>query len=142
MKNNRNVSVHPQMIYRFHLPNKTPHCRADAQRARTDDNPIVIRRAYDISTTCSRRNTAEEDAPMSLHIRGEQSSSLVRCVLIGAAAVGAAAAAGMLCKLHLRMKYRRRYAQRLKQMRIQMRAQQAKHPVSADRKASDTGAVC
>ena len=135
MKNNRNVSVHPQMIYRFHLPNKS-------SPDRTEDNPIVIRRAYDISTACCRRNTATEDAPMSLHIRGEQSSPLVRCVLIGAAAVGAAAAAGMLCRLRLRMKYRRRYAQRLKQMRMQMRTQQPKHPVSADRNASGTDAVC
>ena len=40
------------------------------------ENPVVIRRAYDIRTSCGRQNTDSAESPLLLHIRGEKNELL------------------------------------------------------------------
>ena len=88
------------------------------------ENPVVIRRAYDIRTSCGRQNTDSAESPLLLHIRGEKTTPLLRCIAIGAAVVGGMAAAAVIGRLcgewKLRRKYAKLYAERLQRQRMRM----------------------
>ena len=100
-------------------------CRPQNQRNRTQNqNPLIIRRTYDITAACTRLNGEEEDAPLTVHIRGERATPLLRCAVIGAAAVGIAVSASLVYRMsrewQVRRKYARKYADRLKEQRLKM----------------------
>ncbi len=99
----------------------------DKRRTAEDANPFIIRRTYDITAACTRLNTEEGEEPLSVHIRGERATPLLRCAVIGAAAVGIAVSAAFLYRMsrewQIRRKYARRYAERLRQQRLRMQMQ-------------------
>lgn len=100
-------------------------CRPQEKRSLPQTkNPLIIRRTYDITAACTRLNDAEEDAPLTVHIRGERAVPLLRCVVIGAAAIGIAVSVSLLGRMsrewQVRRKYARKYAERLKEQRFRM----------------------
>lgn len=90
-----------------------------------EKNPLVIRRTYDVTAACTRQNTDTDDAAISMHFRGDQETPLLRCAVIGAAAVGIAVSATLFFRVRrewqVRRKYARRYADRLKEQRLRMK---------------------
>lgn len=103
----------------LHIPMTSGTCVK--ARHPVPDDPIVIRRIYDITATCGRQNKDSDDPPVTLHFRGEQSTPLLRCLAVGAAVIGIAAAAAVVCRVRqhwqIRRQYARRYADRLKELR-------------------------
>ncbi|MBE6657968.1 MAG: hypothetical protein E7604_05925 [Ruminococcaceae bacterium] len=89
------------------------------------DDPIVIRRTYDISAECGRQKKDGDTPPVVLHFRGEKTTPLLRCAAIGMTVIGAAAAIMLFCRIRrdwqLRRRYARRYAERLKNQRLRMK---------------------
>lgn len=132
------VSEHYRWKGRSRQMNQSPGLKLNIRRAahrmpysvvRTADaphkkEPLVIRRTYDISTSCGREQDTEETAPLMMRIRGERATPLLRCVAVGAAIAGITAAAVIVLRFRdewrIRRKYARRYADRLKQQRLRM----------------------
>ncbi len=94
--------------------------------SKTDD-PIVIRRNYDITAACGRKSDGEDGAVMmQMHL--SRTTPLWRCIAVGAAVIGVTAAVIGICRakrqLLLRRKYARRYAEQLKLQKLQLRSRQ------------------
>ncbi|MBP3919260.1 MAG: hypothetical protein J6I50_08840 [Clostridia bacterium] len=94
------------------------------ETAKKEKNPLVIRRAYDISASCCRKKAKDSDATAAMHLRGECETPLLRCIVIGLAAAGGIYAVCALSKMCMAAKYRRRYAQQYKQQYKQQYAKQ------------------
>ena len=102
-------------------------------------NPLILRQTYDITAACSRLHTEDGEEPLALHIRGERAIPLLRCAVIGAAAVGIAVSASLLLRWNrewqIRRKYAKRYAARLKEQRHRMQMRQKRDltkPLASD----------
>ena len=102
-------------------------------------NPLILRQIYDITAACSRLHTEDGEEPLALHIRGERAIPLLRCAVIGAAAVGIAVSASLLLRWNrewqIRRKYAKRYAARLKEQRHRMQMRQKRDltkPLASD----------
>lgn len=100
-------------------------CHPQNQRNRKHEkNPLIIRRTYDITAACTRQNADAGDEALSVHIRGERTTPLLRCAVIGAAAVGAVMTAMYLSRAcrewRIRRSCARRYAERLREQRHRM----------------------
>lgn len=99
------------------------HPISDKKNKSREKNPLVIRRTYDITAACTRQNA--DDAAISMHVRGDRTTPLLRCALIGAAVIGIAASAALFFRVRrecqIRRKYARRYADRLKEQRLRMK---------------------
>ena len=75
----RRVLYAPQdMIEKLHIQN-------DCKRK---EAPAMLRRAYEFSVSCGKDGEDDARAPLFFHIRGERSTPLLRCLVIGAAVVG------------------------------------------------------
>ena len=117
-----------QTVVKIPIPKTVQAAASAVSELQKKHEPIVIRRTYDITTSCGRKQKHGHTAgnpPIEMHIQGETESSLLRCALIGTAVVCTIAAVGMLCRLHCAAKYRRKYAKRYaeKQKREQYRYQ-------------------
>ncbi len=107
-------------------------CHPQGKRNRShENNPLVIRRTYDITAACTRQNADADDEPLSVHIRGERTTPLLRCAVIGAAAVGTVMTAMYLSRAcrewRIRRSCARRYAERLRDQRYRMQNRMQKH---------------
>ena len=106
------------------LPDRTSHIK---RKSDAPAHPLVIRQSYDFSAACVRHGEDAENAPLLMHIRGEQEIPLLRCAVIGAAAVGVMLGAAVVLRIRrdwqLRHKYARRYADRLKELRYRNKLQ-------------------
>ena len=130
----RRIRIRPaahDTALQYHPQNK----RCETQ----DANPLIIRRTYDITAACTRSGSGEDDPPLSVHIRGERTTPLLRCVILGAAAVGVAVSASWFCRMsrewQIRRKYAHKYAERLKEQRLRIQLRRKPGgvtPITAD----------
>lgn len=109
----RRVLYAPQdMIEKLHIQN-------DCKRK---EAPAMLRRAYEFSVSCGKDGEDDARAPLFFHIRGERSTPLLRCLVIGAAVVGVIGIVGICTRvrrdLRIRRIYANRYAARLKAERL------------------------
>lgn len=106
-----------------------PHTAAMQYKHAPKKHPWVIRQSYDISAACMREDDQADTAPIAMHFRGEHAFPLLRCAVIGAAAVGVMAGAALFLRIRrewmIRRKYARRYAGKLKEQRYRMKL---RHP--------------
>lgn len=116
-------------------------CPPDKQNKPQDNNPLILRQTYDITAACTRLHTEDGEEPLALHIRGERAVPLLRCAVIGAAAVGLILSASYLFRWsrewQIRRKYAKRYAERLREQRHRMQMRQKRDltkPPAADAK--------
>ena len=86
------------------------------------DDPIVLRRNYDITASCGRRCDGD-DGTVMMQMHLSRTTPLWRCIAVGAAAVGVTAAVIGFCRAKrqflLKRKYARRYAEQLKLQKLQ-----------------------
>ena len=109
----RRVLYAPQdMIEKLHIQN-------DFKRK---EPPAMLRRSYEFSVSCGRDGEDDARAPLFVHIRGERSTPLLRCLAVGGAVLGVIGVIGICAKvrrnLHIRRIYANRYAARLKAERL------------------------
>ena len=116
----RRILLHPD------ISNAVLSCPISGdQKKSCEKNPLVIRRTYDITAACTRQNADADEAAISMNVRGDRVTPLLRCAAIGAAVIGIAASAALYFRVRrewqIRRKYARRYADRLKEQRLRMK---------------------
>lgn len=133
-----------------HSPRRQMHVRRvlhiPAVPVMKTDDPIVIRRNYDITAACGRSSDGDDGA-VTMHMHLSRTTPLWRCIVIGAAVVGTAAAVIGICRARrhflIRRKYARRYAERFKlqKQNLQMQHLQQKN-LQQKKQRRQTDAAC
>ena len=70
----RRILLHPD------ISNAVLSCPISGdQKKSCEKNPLVIRRTYDITAACTRQNADADEAAISMHVRGDRVTPLLRC---------------------------------------------------------------